>query len=89
MTNEEWQKANHDYLQKFLTNTAADDSDITGSVKATMAQFLTNVKRQFNLIANEQDDVLTRTDIVQTQIDQMRVCIIDLQAILTTKEGKQ
>ena len=89
MTNEEWRKANHKYLQNFLTNTAGDDSDISGSVIATIAQFLVNVKRQFNLIAIEQDNVLTRDDIIQSQIDQLRVCIIDLQAILTTKEGKQ
>jgi hypothetical protein len=89
MTNDEWRKANHDYLQKFLTNTAADDSDITGTVKATMAQFLSNVKRQFNLIANENEGILSRDDLIQSQIDQLRVCIIDLQAILTTKEGKK
>jgi hypothetical protein len=89
MTNDDWRKANHDYLQKFLTNTAADDSDITGTVKATIAQFLSNVKRQFNLIANENEGILSRDDLIQSQIDQLRVCIIDLQAILTTKEGKQ
>lgn len=48
MTNDEWRKANHEYLQKFLTGTETDESDITGTVKATMAQFLSNVKRQFN-----------------------------------------
>jgi hypothetical protein len=89
MTNEEWRKANHDYLQKFLTNTAGDDSDITGSVKATMAQFLQSVKRQFNLIAIANDGVLTTEELIQSQIDQLRVCIIDLQAILNTKEGTQ
>lgn len=89
MTNEEWKKANHDYLYKFITGTEQDESHITGTVKATMAQFLSNVKRQFNLIANMQDGILSTQDLIQTQIDQLRICVIDLQALLTTKEGKQ
>jgi hypothetical protein len=47
------------------------------------------VKRQFNLIAEEKKGILTREDLIQTQIDQLRVCVIDLQRVLTTKEGKQ
>jgi hypothetical protein len=89
MTNQEWQKANHDYIQKFLTETADDKSDITGTVKATIAQFLVNIKRQFNLLADANNGVLTKQDLIQSQIDQLRVCVIDLQAVLTTKEGKQ
>jgi len=89
MTNDEWKKANHDYIQKFLSDTVDDESDITGTVKATIAQFLVNVKRQFNLVADENGGVLTRKDLIQCQIDQLRVCVIDLQNVLTTKEGKQ
>lgn len=89
MTNDEWRKANHQYIEQFLNQTQDDKSDITGTVKATIAQFLQNVKRQFNLIAEANQGILTREDLIQSQIDQLRVCIIDLQAILTTKEGKQ
>jgi hypothetical protein len=89
MTNDEWRKANHQYIEQFLNQTQDDKSDITGTVKATIAQFLVNVKRQFNLIAEEKKGILTREDLIQTQIDQLRVCVIDLQRVLTTKEGKQ
>jgi hypothetical protein len=89
MTNDEWKKSNHDYIQNFLTGTLKDTGDITGSVKATIAQFLSSVRVQFNAIANEQEGKLSREDILQTQIDQLRNCIIDLQSILNTKEELQ
>ncbi len=89
MTNDEWRKANHDYIQEFMTDTIDDPSDVTGTVKATIAQFLVNIKRQFNLLADANNGLLTRKDLIQAQIDQLRVCVIDLQAVLTTKEGKQ
>ena len=91
MTNKEWKQANHAYLHKFITGTEEDESDITGTVKATMAQFLQRVKRQFNMIAiaSDNEEILTTEDLIQTQIDQLRVCIIDLQDILNTKEGIQ
>ncbi len=86
---EAWRKSNHDYIQQFLNMTVDDDSDSTKSVKATIAQFLSNVKHQFNLIANEQVGMLSREDIVQSQIDQLRICIVDLQRILNLKEERQ
>jgi hypothetical protein len=88
MRTDEWRKANHQFIEQFLEQTRDDSSHITGTVLATIAQFLSGVREKLNIICDE-DGAVSRHDLIQTQIDQLRVCVIDLQRVLTTKESKQ
>ncbi len=89
MTNEEWLKENHQYLENFVKGTEHDHGDMTGCVKVTLVQFLKNLKRNFNITASEHDGYLTREQLIQCQIEELRRCIVDLQGLLNTKEVTQ
>ncbi len=89
MTHEEWNRQTHDYLADFIKDTETDYGDMTNSVKATIAQFLMNAKRNFNIVASKHDGYLTSDELINCQIESLRRCIIDLQRILTTKEVMQ
>lgn len=89
MTNDEWNAQNHKYLADFVKDTEVDHGDMTGIVKATIVQFLMNLKRNFNLTASKSQGYLTREELIECQIEELRRCIIDLQSLLTTKESTQ
>ncbi len=89
MTNEEWREQNHKYLADFIKDTEGEQGDMTGSVKATIVQFLMNLKRNFNITASQNDGYLSRDELINCQIEELRRCVIDLQGLLTTKEVTQ
>lgn len=87
-TPQEWQKFNHEQLQKFLDFTTATPDTVTDMVKATMCQFLLNTRIGFNEVAqSNKGQWLNREQIISVQIKELRHCIIDLQDILT-QNGK-
>lgn len=84
-----WIKRNHDYLADYVKHTKDEQGDMTGSVTATIVQFLMNVKRNFNLKAAKNEGMLSRDEIILAQIEELKGCIIDLQQILNIKEEVQ
>ena len=89
MTYEEWDITNHEYLQQFLDNTKDDNSDISGLIKIIIVQFFCNVRVRFNSVKNPIDNSVSRNDILQSAIDELRHCIVDLEQLLTHKDNLQ
>lgn len=89
-TNEEWTKENHDFIMDFLNQTNGNYEDVTMSVKATVCQFLQNVRHGLHLCTEKNGGQwVTRKQIIETQIEELRRCIIDLNRCLNNKEVKQ
>ena len=86
MTPKDYDKANHYYILEFLQSTEFDKSDITGSVKCTIAQFLQHLRYELNIIGGENDYIISSKELVQSQIHVLRQCIIDLQKVLNRLE---
>jgi hypothetical protein len=69
---------NHEIIQGFMKECAKRDDDISGSVQATIAQFLLNVRHELHIRAKGQTWV-SNLDIVEAQIQELRRCIVDLE----------
>lgn len=83
MSPEEIDLHNHAYILNFLNSTpVATQCDISGSVKATVCQFLMNFKLEINRIAKtyEKEITVDPFDIIQAQITILRDCIVDLES---------
>ncbi len=81
MTHEEFKKSTHDYLAKFLHETEDDDGDITGSIKCTLCQILSEFKCKIQLLSQEKE-YITTAELMNAQIDALRQGIVDLQRVL-------
>ena len=87
MTQEQWIKENHDFIMEFLEQTKENREDVTASVKATVCQFLQNTRYGLGLAARKNGaEWVTRTQIIEVQIQELRRCIVDLQNCLNNKE---
>lgn len=77
MTPEEIDLHNHAVILDFLNSSpVAKQCDISNIVKATICQFLTNLKIEINRVAK--NNRITPEQIIQSQIDVLRGCIVDL-----------
>lgn len=89
MTPEEYRRQNHDYIANFIGQTEHEEDDISGSVKATICQFLMNLKILLRTIGEDIGHVTT-AELINAQIAELRRCIVDLQkALYYNKEDKQ
>lgn len=80
MDNKEFDLHNHQCIADFLENTRTSDSDITGSIKTTIAQFLMNFRLRINKRARELGrNWLSADEIIDCQVSELRQCIIDLE----------
>ena len=82
MTYEEMRKDTHDYLQDFLTRTVDDESNVIATIKGVLAQFICNMGREISTISSKNDGMVTKTEIIQAQIKELRNCITLLHEIL-------
>lgn len=78
MTQDEFRKETHNILARFVEETKEDESDITGSVKATVVQFIMNTKRALNIMSKINGGYVTPADIIEAQVQELRRCVIDL-----------
>lgn len=87
MTHEEWAKENHDFILHFLTETEENQEDLTLSIKATICQFLQNTRYGLYLCSKKNGgEWVSRKQVIEVQIEQLRRCIVDLQKCLNNKE---
>jgi hypothetical protein len=81
MNYKEFDLKNHECIAEFLENTEHSECDISGSVKATIAQFLMNFCIEINRRASALgQNWLSPIDIIDSQVNELRRCVIDLEA---------
>lgn len=70
---------NHQYIAEFLERTADPEDEISGSLKATITQFIMNFRLQMKRRAKQRNEGwISPEDIIDSQIDELRRCVIDL-----------
>lgn len=72
------EQRNHEIIEQFISLTKDDGSYITNCVKATIAQFLLNIRDELKKVADPKGRVNPEI-LLQKQIDVLRECIVDLQ----------
>lgn len=77
MDKAQFDHCNHTIIAEFLKLTECDDSQISGSIKAIMAQFLLRVRDNLKAKATK-DDTISLEKLIAIQIEELRNCIIDL-----------
>lgn len=89
MANEQMHKDSHDLIMDFLESTK-DCHNMSGTIKVTMCQFLTNVRKGLAKCAEENGgEWISSQQLIMVQIEVLRRCIVDLDKILNYKEVKQ
>lgn len=86
MTKEEYLEAAHDFIASFLDETCDDTGAVTASIKGTICQFIQTTRSDICRLARKNGGWVTNEQILQTQIDNLRRCVVDLQRCLITKE---
>ncbi|KTD29697.1 hypothetical protein [Legionella maceachernii] len=72
---------NHECIAEFLRTTQNSTCDISGSIKATIAQFLMNFRIEINKRASALgQNWISPIDIIDSQVCELRRCVIDLEA---------
>lgn len=90
MTKEEWIQQNHDCIMEFLIETERNIEDVTASIKATVCQFLQNTRYELYRCSQKNGDCwVSRKQIIEVQVAQLRNCIVDLQRCLNHEEVMQ
>ena len=77
--NKDFNEQNRKILSDFIKDAEKNDDDLSGSVIATITQFLINLRISIRNKARE-DNWVTPCEIIQSQIDELRRCVIDLEA---------
>lgn len=70
---------NRETILKFIAQSEQHDDDISGSVLATIAQFIMNTRLNIGRKGSERQ-WLTPVEIIESQVEELRRCIIDLEA---------
>lgn len=78
MEEQKYRKRNHDIIKGFMKECAKRDDEVSGSVQATIAQFLLNVRHELQIRASG-TSMVSNLDIVEAQIQELRRCILDLE----------
>lgn len=79
MNQSDFDKENRKFLREFIDAAEVDQDEVSGSIIATMTQFLMNYKRNLTKKADREGTV-SATEIIDSQIEELRDCIIDLEA---------
>lgn len=86
-TSSEWHKENHDFIMDFLNQTEENREDLTLSIKETICQFLQNTRYGLYLCSKKNGgEWVSRKQVIEVQIEQLKRCIVDLQKCLNNKE---
>lgn len=75
----DFDKYNRETLSKFIKDAENHQDDLSGSVLATMTQFIMNLRLTISKIGRGRDWV-TPIEIIESQVKELRRCIIDLEA---------
>jgi len=75
----DFDKYNREMLSKFIKDAENHQDDLSGSVMATMTQFIMNLRLTINKIGRGRDWV-TPIEIIESQVKELRRCVIDLEA---------
>ena len=78
MNEMEFKKTDHEIIMEFMKEFSKTDDDISGSVQATIAQFLHNFRFELHELSDGKGWVTTE-QIVTAQITVLRRCIVQLQ----------
>jgi hypothetical protein len=70
---------NRAIIAQLIKDSMKNNDDISGSVLATMAQFIMNLKLNF-VAKGKGRDWLSPEEIIESQVEELRRCIIDLEA---------
>lgn len=75
----DFDKDNRERILKFIKEAEEHQDDLSGSVIATMTQFIMNMR--INLSRKGKDrGWVTPFEIIDSQVEELRRCIIDLEA---------
>lgn len=72
-------KRNREILSKFIQEAENNQDDLSGLVIATMTQFIMRLRVTFSKIGQGRD-WLTPVEIIESQVKELRRCVIDLEA---------
>ncbi len=75
----DFDKYNREILSKFIKDAEKHQDDLSGSVMATMTQFIMNLRLTIIQIGKGRDWI-TPIEIIDSQVKELRHCIIDLEA---------
>jgi hypothetical protein len=74
----DFDRYNRETLSKFIKEAENHQDDISGSVMATMTQFIMNLRITISEIGKGRD-WLTPIEIIESQVKELRRCVIDLE----------
>lgn len=72
-------RENREILSEFIKGAENDPDELSGSVIATMTHFILNLRETINEI-REVRNWLTSIEIIDSQVQELRRCVIDLEA---------
>ncbi len=75
----DFDKDNRAKIYKFLQQAETHGDDLSGSVIATMTQFIMNLRLTISRKGHDRGWV-TPCEIIEAQVEELRRCIIDLEA---------
>lgn len=75
----DFDRKNREILSKFIKDAEKNHDDLSGSIMATMTQFLMNLRITISQIGKGRDWI-TPIEIIDSQVKELRRCVIDLEA---------
>lgn len=75
----DFDRQNREILSQFIYEAEKNQDDLSGSVVATMTQFIMNLRLTISKISKGRD-WLTPIEIIESQVKELRRCVIDLEA---------
>ncbi len=75
----DFDRENRKVLSKFIAEAEFHQDDISGSAIATMTQFIMNLRLNISNKGKTRDWV-TPEEIIDSQVEELRRCIVDLEA---------
>lgn len=89
MTEKEWAIKNHEIIESFLTCAKDNPGTMSKLVTCTIAQFLLNLKINYHIKSLGHNGLITWDDLINGQIEELRSCVIELQALLNQSFATQ
>ncbi len=86
--NQQLDEANHKFLVEFIALTENDGSQVTGSIKTTVTQFLMTMRKELHNYNRLFGDEISAEALILLQMQVLRCCIADLGMCLNEiKDG--
>lgn len=85
---EETAKENHDLLVDFLNATTNHSDPLNGYIKATICQFLLNLREELVKYQTESNlPTISREKLIEIQIEKLNECVSDLTLCLNRNKN--